>query len=83
MIENGCLYKEYELPPVNDREALRYAGATENDPQAMSLLAEAKADGNETRVARLEQLLHSVDIKRISTDSETVVNGFSKGLNAM
>ena len=43
MIENGCLYKEYELPPVNDREALRYAGATENDPQAMSLLAEAKA----------------------------------------
>ena len=47
------------------------------------LLAEAKETGNTQRVAELEQLLRSVDIKKISTDSETVVNGFSNGLNAM
>ena len=47
------------------------------------LLAEAKEAGNTQRVAELEQLLRSVDIKKISTDSETVVNGFSNGLNAM
>ncbi|MBO7290862.1 MAG: DUF4091 domain-containing protein, partial [Bacteroidaceae bacterium] len=34
------------------------------------LLAEAKAAGNAQRVAELEQLLRSVDIKKISTDSE-------------
>ena len=47
------------------------------------LLAEAKAAGNAQRVAELEQLLRSVDIKKISTDSEAIVNGFSNGLNAM
>ena len=47
------------------------------------LLAEAKAAGNAQRVAELEQLLRSVDIKKISTDSEAVVSSFSNGLNAM
>ena len=47
------------------------------------LLAEAKAAGNAQRVAELEQLLRSVDIKKISTDSEVIVNGFADGLNAM
>ena len=47
------------------------------------LLSEAKADGDEKRVAELENLLESVDIKKISTDSEAIVNGFSNGLNAM
>ena len=47
------------------------------------LLAEAKAAGNESRVAELEQLLRSVDIKKISTDSEAIVKGFGDGLNAM
>ena len=47
------------------------------------LLAEAKATGNGQRVAELEELLRSVDIKKISTDSEAIVNGFSNGLNAM
>lgn len=45
------------------------------------LLAEAKAAGNEKRIAELEKLLRSVDIKRISTDSEAIVEGFSSGLN--
>ena len=47
------------------------------------LLAEAKTAGNEARVAELEELLRSVDIKKISTDSEAVVSSFSNGLNAM
>ena len=47
------------------------------------LLAEAKAAGDESRVAELEQLLRSVDIKKISTDSEAIVNGFGDGLNAL
>ena len=47
------------------------------------LLAEAKAAGNAQRVAELEQLLRSVDIKKISTDSEAIVKGFGDGLNAM
>ena len=47
------------------------------------LLAEAKAAGNEARIAELEELLRSVDIKKISTDSEAIVNGFANGLNAM
>ena len=47
------------------------------------LLAEAKAAGNEKRIAELEKLLRSVDIKKISTDSEAIVNGFANGLNAM
>ena len=47
------------------------------------LLAEAKAAGNAQRVAELEQLLRSVDIKKISTDSEAIVSGFSNGLNEM
>ena len=47
------------------------------------LLAEAKETGNTQRVAELEQLLRSVDIKKISTDSEAIVKGFGDGLNAM
>ena len=47
------------------------------------LLAEAKATGNGQRVAELEELLRSVDIKKISTDSEAIVKGFGDGLNAM
>ena len=47
------------------------------------LLTEAKAAGNESRVAELEQLLRSVDIKKISTDSKAIVKGFGDGLNAM
>ena len=47
------------------------------------LLAEAKAAGDESRVAELELLLRSVDIKKISTDSEAIVKGFGDGLNAM
>ena len=47
------------------------------------LLAEAKSAGNETRVAELEKLLRSVDIKKISTDSEVIIEGFAGALNAM
>ncbi len=47
------------------------------------LLAEAKAAGDAERVDGLENLLRSVDIKKISTDSEVIVNGFADGLNAM
>ena len=47
------------------------------------LFAEAKAAGDESRVAELEQLLRSVNIKKISTDSEAIVKGFGDGLNAM
>lgn len=47
------------------------------------LLAEAKAKGNVSRVKALEKLLKSIDIKKISTDSEKMVNGFRKGLNRM
>ena len=47
------------------------------------LLAEAKSAGNETRVAELEKLLRSVDIKKISTDSEVIIDGFVGALNAM
>lgn len=46
-------------------------------------LAEAKAAGNEACIAELEELLRSVDIKKISTDSEAVVDGFNDGLNAI
>ncbi len=47
------------------------------------LLAEAKAKRNASRVKALEKLLKSIDIKKISTDSEKMVNGFRKGLNRM
>jgi hypothetical protein len=47
------------------------------------LLAEAKEAGNTQRVAELEQLLRSVDIKKISTDSEAIVENFANALNAM
>ena len=47
------------------------------------LLAEARAAGNETRVAELEKMLRSIDIKKISTDSEVIVEGFAAALNAM
>ena len=47
------------------------------------LLAEAKNLGDEARVVELEKLLRSVDIKKISTDSEVIVEGFAAALNAM
>ena len=47
------------------------------------LLAEAKNLGDEARVVELEKLLRSVDIKKISTDSEAIVEGFGNVLNAM
>ena len=47
------------------------------------LLAEAEAKGNTSRVKALKKLLKSVDIKKISTDSEKIVNGFRNGLNKM
>ena len=47
------------------------------------LLAEAKAKGNASRVKALEKLLKNIDIKKISTDSEKMVNGFRRGLNRM
>ena len=47
------------------------------------LLAEAKNVGDEARVVELEKLLRSVDIKKISTDSEAIVEGFGNALNAM
>ena len=47
------------------------------------LLAEAEAKGNTSRVNALKKLLKSVDIKKISTDSEKIVNGFRNGLNKM
>ena len=47
------------------------------------LHAEAKARGDEARVKELEGLLQSIDIKTISTDSESFVNGFRSALNKM
>ena len=47
------------------------------------LLAEAEAKGNTSRVNALKKLLKNVDIKKISTDSEKIVNGFRNGLNKM
>ena len=47
------------------------------------LLAEAEAKGNASRVRALKKLLKSIDIKKISTDSERMVNGFRNGLNRM
>lgn len=47
------------------------------------LLAEAEAKGNTSRVKALKKLLKNVDIKKISTDSEKIVNGFRNGLNKM
>lgn len=47
------------------------------------LLAEAEAKGNTSRVKALKKLLKSVDIKKISTDSEKIVNRFRNGLNKM
>ena len=47
------------------------------------LHAEAKARGDEARVKELEGLLQGIDIKKISTDSESIVNGFRSALNKM
>ena len=47
------------------------------------LLAQAQAAGDTARVKELAELLKTVDIKKISTDSETIVNGFRAGLNRM
>ena len=46
-------------------------------------LAEAKADGDEERVAELEKLLEDIDLKKISTDSGRMVGTFSEGLGAI
>ena len=47
------------------------------------LLAEAKEKGNTSRIKALEKLLRSIDIKKISTDSEKMTGGFRDGLNRM
>ena len=47
------------------------------------LLAEAKANGDTSRIDALGKLLESIDIKKISTDSEKIVNGFRNTLNNM
>jgi hypothetical protein len=46
-------------------------------------LAEAKADGDEERVAELEKLLEDIDLKKISTDSGRMVGTFSEDLGAI
>ena len=47
------------------------------------LLAEAEANGDTARVGTLKELLKSVDISRIATESEAIVNGFRDALNKM
>jgi hypothetical protein len=47
------------------------------------LLAEAKEKGNTSRIKALEKLLRSIDIKKISTDSEKMTGSFRDGLNRM
>ena len=47
------------------------------------LMDEAKAKGNNSRVAKLEKLLKSVDLTKISKESAKMVNGFRNGLNKM
>ncbi|MBO7230953.1 MAG: DUF4091 domain-containing protein [Bacteroidaceae bacterium] len=47
------------------------------------LLAEAKSEGNEERIAELEELLEYIDLNRIATDSERMVGAFREGLNAI
>ena len=47
------------------------------------LLAEAESAGNTARVEQLKNLLKTVDIKKISTDSENIVNSFREGLNRL
>ena len=47
------------------------------------LLAEAKANGDTSRAEKLGNLLKCIDIKKISTDSEKIVNGFRNALNDM
>ncbi|MBR5814152.1 MAG: DUF4091 domain-containing protein [Bacteroidaceae bacterium] len=47
------------------------------------LLAEAEASGNASRVKALKKMLGSIDIKKISTDSENIVNGFRNSLNSI
>lgn len=46
-------------------------------------LAEAKAYGDEERVAELEKLLEDIDLKKISTDSGRMVGAFSENLGAI
>lgn len=47
------------------------------------LLSEAEKSGNASRVKALEKLLKSVDLSKISTNSEKIVNGFRNGINKM
>lgn len=47
------------------------------------LLAEAEASGNASRVKVLKKMIGSIDIKKISTDSEKIVNGFRNSLNSI
>ena len=46
-------------------------------------LAEAKAEGNQERIAELESLLEYIDLNRIATDSERMVGAFREDLNAV
>ena len=47
------------------------------------LLAEAKANGDTSRVNALEDLLKTIDLGKIEEESEIMVNGFRDGLNRM
>lgn len=47
------------------------------------LLDEANKKGDKSQVARLEKLLKSIDLKKISTESAKMVNGFRNGLNSL
>ena len=47
------------------------------------MLAKAEVNGDAARVRTLKELLKSVDISRIATESEAIVNGFRDALNKM
>jgi hypothetical protein len=47
------------------------------------LLAEAKSEGNEERIAELEELLEYIDLNRIATDSERMVGAFREDMHAI
>ena len=47
------------------------------------LLEEARLAGNTSRVKSLEKMLKSIDLSRIATEGNRMVNGFREGLNRM
>lgn len=47
------------------------------------LLSEARAKGNASRAKTLEKLLKTIDLGKIASESERMVNGFRDGLNRM